>query len=194
MAKVSSCKDILMLLLYAKGADGKKCAPISGRTRVMKMVFLFEKELKRKFNTGKDISKSAFPDFTPHNFGPFSPAVFSDLEFLVEHGFVKVAQPGRPAQQEEKEEYSYWQAASCLDSDDDAGVYEEVFSLTAMGREFVQSGSLAKVNASQHKVLDEFKSRCTSVPLRALLRYVYTKYPKMTTESRIRDEILSDSL
>lgn len=70
---------------------------------------------------------------------------------------------------------------------------EEEFSLTAWGREFVEGGNAGTLSTEQWGVLDEFKSRCTRTSLRSLLKYVYTKYPNTTTESKIRDEILATS-
>jgi len=65
-----------------------------------------------------------------------------------------------------------------------------VNSLTPNGRGFVQE-ELDGLTVEQWEALDKFKSRCTGIPLKALLRYVYGKYPKLTTNSKIRDEILS---
>ena len=50
MSKIRNCKDLLMALLYAKGHTGKQCEPIIGKTRLMKMVFLFDEEIRPKFN------------------------------------------------------------------------------------------------------------------------------------------------
>ena len=35
-----------------------------------------------------------------------------------------------------------------------------------------------------------FKDRYASMPLRQLVRYVYTKYPEYTEQSIIKDEVL----
>lgn len=194
MAKVTSSKDLLMHLLYAKGHTGKQCEPVRGRTRIMKMVFLFEKELSRKFNLDKAIAKEALPEFSAYDFGPFSSQVFSDLEFLVDMSFVspRSVQDSRVVM-EESMEYSYWQAGADDESEDAGPQHEEDFSLTALGQQFVKEGHAGQLTIRQQEVLDEFKARCTSASLRALLRYVYTKYPDTTTKSRIRDEILAKS-
>jgi len=194
MAKVTSSKDLLMHLLYAKGHTGKQCEPVRGRTRIMKMVFLFEKELSRKFNLDKAIAKEALPEFSAYDFGPFSSLVFSDLEFLVDMSFVspRSVQDSRVVM-EESMEYSYWQAGADDESEDAGPQHEEDFSLTALGQQFVKEGHAGQLTIRQQEVLDEFKARCTSASLRALLRYVYTKYPDTTTKSRIRDEILAKS-
>jgi len=193
MAKVTSSKDLIMLLLHAKGHTGKQCEPIRGHTRLMKMVFLFDKEIRGKFNLEKAIPKEAIPDFKEYDFGPFSAQVFSDLEFLVELGFVQVRRfGGTELLPEETREYEYWQAGSGSDEEQESPICEEEFSLTRIGRDFAEDELARGLAKHQWAVLDEFKARCTAASLRALLRYVYTKYPKWTTRSKIRDEILSE--
>jgi uncharacterized protein YwgA len=193
-AKVATSKDLLMLMLYARGPAGEQCEPIRGRTRVMKMVFLFEKEILRKFNFEKIIAADALPDFSPYDFGPFSAQIFTDLEFLHDLGMVSV-QPvyGAEPAVEESIEYSYWQASNAMESGDAGPEHEEEFALTSLGRQFVEEGQAGTLTKSQWQVLDDFKARCSGTSLRGLLRYVYTKYPDTTTKSKIRDEIISES-
>jgi uncharacterized protein len=190
MAKVKSLKDLIVLLLYAKGHTEKPCEPIKGRTRLMKMIFLFDKEIRRQFNLEGTISKTALPDFTAYDFGPFSSQVFTDLEFLVEMGFVKVDHlKGTEMPEEEESEYEYWQAGSVPESDLTAPQLLEQFSLTPIGRSFVEDGEAGKLTAEQMNVLNEFKRRCTAIQLRALLKYVYANYPKWATRSKIKEEL-----
>lgn len=194
MAKVSSSKDLLLLLLYARGHKNRVCEPVRGRTRLMKMIFLFDKEVRRRFNLEKAVPKDCLPDFSPYDFGPFSAKVFSDLEFLVELGFVDVRRTSDSATLEEEAlEYEYWQAGSDAEVDDTAQPEEEEFALSRIGRQFVEEGEAGELTPEQWRGLDEFKRRCTGTDLRTLLRYVYTKYPEMTTESKIRDELLRET-
>ena len=180
-----------MLLLYAKGHLRQSCEPIRGRTRLMKMVFLFKKEVRGRFNLGKAIPEGALPKFTAYDYGPFSADVFADLEFLVDLGFVQVRPVGDPFP-EEAQEYKYWQAGAAPEDDATGPEVEEEFSLTADGQGFVQEELEPSLTRKQWGVLEEFKARCTSASLRSLLRYIYAKYPEMTTKSKIREEILSD--
>ena len=39
MTKIKSAKDLIMLLLYAKGHKGVEGEAVVGRTRLMKMIF-----------------------------------------------------------------------------------------------------------------------------------------------------------
>jgi hypothetical protein len=156
----------------------------------MKMVFLFERELRPKFRLSSAVPANAIPDFTPYDYGPFSAAVFSDLEFLVELGFVQVRRLGDESGPEEQSEYKYWQAGGTDPEPEEGPVYEEEFSLTKLGRDFVESREAGTLAPDQRTALDSFKTRCLEFPLRALLRYVYMKYPSMTTQSKIRDKIV----
>ena len=61
--KASSPKDLVMLLLYAKGHTGRVCEPIRGRTRLMKTVFLLKEELLPKMRLKQSLSRDAFPVF-----------------------------------------------------------------------------------------------------------------------------------
>jgi uncharacterized protein YwgA len=193
MAKINNCKDLIILLLYAKGAKGKSCEPILGRTRLMKMIFLFNEEVRRKFNLGVIIAEKALPDFKPYDYGPFAEQVYIDLEFLVDTGFVKVKHLGNDSEMgEEFPEYQYWQATTGLNDEVEGTSGVDEFSLSEIGKKFVEDGELGELNQEQWDILDKFKTRCTSIPLKALLRYVYAKYPKMTTNSKILEDILKE--
>ncbi len=192
MAGITSSKDLLMLLLYVEGHRGDLCGPVRGRTRLMKMVFLFDREIRKQFNLGRIVPDDAMPRFEAFDFGPFSAQVFTDLEFLVELGLVEVRTVGgSDVSDEEGYEYQYWRAAGGQDLGDDDLECEEEFSLTALGKGFVEAELIEELNESQINALREFKARCTAASLRSLLRYVYTKYPDMTTASKIRDKLLS---
>jgi uncharacterized protein YwgA len=185
--KIESLKDLLMILLYARGHTGEQCQPIQGRTRLMKMVFIFKKELLDKINKDKTISDEAIPEFDAYDYGPFSAQVYSDLEFLIDMGFVEFRDIGsESAYPEESQEFKHW-------TEDDLSQtnYQEFF-LSSLGKNFVKDVLLSSFTDDQMRLIGEFKSRCTGTTLRALLRYVYTKYAAYTTESKIKDEILKE--
>ena len=119
--------------------------------------------------------------------------MFSDLEFLVELDFVDVkrmAATANPPTEEEAEEYSYWQVGGSPTSEPIEEYTQEEFALTDLGRSFVDENQAGTLSVQQWKTLADFKARCTGVPLRALLRYVYEKYPDMIIKSKMRDQIL----
>ena len=78
---IRSSKEIILLLLYAKGKTNKLFEPIKGRTRLMKMIFLFKEELQKAFNKNSVIDFSLLSDFSAYDFGPFSFEVLNDIDF-----------------------------------------------------------------------------------------------------------------
>ena len=181
MAKIESTKDLLMHLLYAPGMNGEVCEPIKGKTRLQKLLFLFEKEIWKKFKLDKHISANALPEFEPYDYGPFSKQIYEDLEFLTSVGLVSGS--GQQVEQDE----------AFLEEINDANE-EEVYKLTELGKTFVEEGEAGQLSSNQTSVLSDFKAKCSKMPLRALLLYVYSKYPEMTTNSKIRDEVLGGKL
>lgn len=180
-----------MLLLYAAGTTGKTCEPISGQTRLMKMVFLFKKELAGKLE--KIVDASALPSFEAYDFGPFSTEVYSDLEFLVNNGFIAVSRDKMNKTGEaESSDLEYWRATLNAQDEEPGDYVDRSFALTELGCEFVKGELLpeAGITAAQLGILAEFKKRCVEAPLRALLKYVYTRYESMTAKSKIKEHIL----
>lgn len=183
MAKITNSKDLIMLLLYAPGTSGVLCDPIEGQTRLMKMIFLFKKELSRRFNLDQVIDEKAFPDFEAYDYGPYSASVYSDLEFLVNLNFVELVLAEEPTIiEEETKEFEYWSATKNEDEDLDTRYIGRQFRLTERGKKFVEQKLIKEkgVTQDQLKVLGDFKKRCCASSLRSLLRYVYTRYEDMT--------------
>jgi len=50
-SRITNRRDILLLLLYSPGVSSQVNEPIAGRTRLVKMLFLFKKELLGQFAT-----------------------------------------------------------------------------------------------------------------------------------------------
>ena len=192
----TSGRDILLLFLYVPGVTGEENEPISGRTRLMKMMFIFERELYKKFRFDQMIEESDLPDFSPWLYGPFSKDVFDYVEFFRRIGFVEVTEtPEDEAPVEDAEEYGQWVAEMALSEDADQSDYsdytEESFRLTDRGMGFVrESGLFDDLSENQRSALKEYKSRFNRASLYAILQYVYKNYPQMTAESQIKERIL----
>jgi uncharacterized protein YwgA len=193
-AKVTlNSKDLILLLLYMPGYRGRTSESISGRTRITKMAFLFERELWPKFKFDQIITESDLPDFRAYHFGPFSSDVFGDLEFLKNLGFIQVLPDGstEPPSEEEALEYQWWREEVEAPNGDGASDYRpEVFQLTELGERFVEHKLISRLSDEQQEALVKLKERCTGTSLKTLLRYVYSKYEDQTINSKIRDEIL----
>jgi uncharacterized protein YwgA len=191
--KINNRKDLLLLLFYSPGATEQINEPISGRTRLMKMLFLFKQEGWEHFKKGTDITEDNFYQFFEWDFGPFSKDVYDDLTFFILREFIEVRNLDQESLPESVGEWKEWLMVSGVDFDrEEFGIdeyFEEEFCLKKKGIEFTESmyNSLSK---SQTEFLKSFKAKFNNTPLRAILRYVYTKYPEMTKNSKIMDQVI----
>lgn len=182
----------LLLLLVGLGSDS---TGLGGITRLQKLLFLLEEE--------EDLRPTAAGyEFEPYKAGPYSPKLYDDLEFLENLGLLKgeVTSEASDAEAEEVDHLSFdhlmgrdGEASTEGDVDGAAAAdtYEERrFRLTDQGHQqieqLLQSGDLLPVATKIRRI----KSKYGKYSLNDLLYYVYTRYPAMTTESEIRDQVL----
>jgi hypothetical protein len=192
LAKINNRRDILLILLYSPGQTDQINEPIVGRTRLLKMMFLFREEVLEHFRKGTEVNEQNFYEFFPWDFGPFSSQVYDDLTFFILRGFVESDQSEEEALPESAAEWDEWLSESGAKDTESQGTYEEEsFRLTKKGLDFTKSlyDTLA---VAQKQLLVEFKKRLAPVPLRAILQYVYKTYPDTTEKSKIKGEILGN--
>jgi hypothetical protein len=189
--KIDNRRDILLLLLYAPGKSGAINEPIIGRTRLVKMLFLFKQEAMKHFRAGSEITDDNFYQFFAWDFGPFSTQVYDDLTFFILRGFVNSTGADEEPLPESAAEWQEWISLSGAgQSGEEIDPYEdEAFNLTEKGVAFTKPMYDSLSNA-QRQLLQNFKVRLGAAPLRAILRYVYTTYPAMTAQSKIKEEVL----
>ncbi|WP_161484974.1 hypothetical protein [Neomoorella mulderi] len=191
-------KDLLLLLLYAPGKTGEYCEKIEGRTLLQKMVFLFEKEVYKKFRYDQLIEEKDLPNFKAYYYGPFSKQVFDDLDFLIRLGFIEATISNEEVEEGEEDEYQLWEEQTGLEEDlgIEDGLFEfkkEAYTLTKIGRAFVEQELWPQLSENQQQALASFKRNCTEVNLKAILRYVYQRYPETTENSKIKGEVLGNA-
>ncbi len=189
--RIDNRRDILLLLLYSPGRTEQPNEPIAGRTRLIKMLFLFREELLKDFRGGVEINSDNFYQFFPWDFGPFSREVYDDLTFFELRGFIERQDSDEDALPESAAEWELWLAMSRADTGDDpiSEYDEQVFRLTTWGERFT-SQLYATLTVNQKHLLRMFKARLLKVPLRALLKYVYENYETQTTKSKIKEQVL----
>lgn len=190
--RIDNRRDILLLLLYSPGKDGAINESITGRTRLVKMLFLFREELLPHFKKGTAITEENFYEFFPWSYGPFSSQVYDDLNFFILRGFIEVEEAEDEPIPQSLEEWEHWLAGSAGNQlvDDTVVEYtEQSFRLSATGKDWT-SVLYNSLNSSQKDSLRMFKKRMALTPLRAILRYVYEEYPSQIENSEIREEIL----
>lgn len=182
-------KSLILMLLYAPTEGGAQ-PPIQGRTRLMKMVFLFEKELLDDFRKDRDFDEIALPEFFAWHYGPFSARLLDDLEFLVNRGFVSSEAKGN-AVTAELEEFAYW--VEDFDQEAEAEYVEEEFSLTAPKGEDHARMLWGSLTDNQQHLLSSFKNSLNGTSLDRILEYVYKKYQAdgYTDRSLVRDRYLA---
>lgn len=188
MAKLIG-SDYLLLLLYL---DNKK--PIKGAIRLTKMMFLFNQEIAPLLkNKGLDAEK--LPEFFAYNYGPFSKELYEQVEFFRGLGFIKVTDINAS---EEMGEVDDWQEDAFIDEmteqDQDSltedGKYMK-YEIAPQGIKYVEE-EILPLKLEQLSILETFKSKIVSLYPKQILKYVYTKYPKFTTNSLIRDEVMDN--
>ena len=171
--------DIIVLLLGAPTKNRYLQNRIEGITRLEKLIFLIERE--------SAVSELIVEDakFVPYNFGPFSKVVYRAIGFLSGYGLVDDS-----AQLVDNTEDS-WEERYVLGIDDIDPYATRNFQLTARGRQYYE----VLVENLPEDILAEIsylKEQLGTLPLRQLVRYVYLRYPDMTEQSIIRDEVLGN--
>jgi len=173
-------EDVLLLVLDANERLLGR-SRLNGITRLEKLVFL----LANEGGAGEIASKFLF---RPHNFGPFSSAVYNAKDFLSGVGLVKEEVQPLP---------SYYAGAAELAIEDMSAegprdeatpepvAHERTFQLTDLGR--TAAANLRKDLDRQWPELtngvDRIVSKFGDVPLNQIIRYVYRRYPETTTKS-----------
>ena len=192
--KISNRKDVLLLLLYVQGKTKEICEPICGRTRLMKMMYLFEKEVYKNNNFDRNIPQEKMPTFEAYKYGPFSIDVFRDISFFINIGYIEArSYKDKEASIADIEEFSKYLDEFIMEGDDTreeiSSYEEEEFILTNEGKQFANI-LFSQLLEKQKIALINFKSRYNSSTLTTLLRYVYRTYPDSAERSEIRSKIL----
>jgi len=191
--RIDNRRDILLLLLYSPGIRDEYNEPIVGRTRLIKILFLFKTEALKHFRAGTDVTDTNFYDFFPWDFGPFSSQVYDDLMFFTLRGFIESQDTREDTLPESAAEWQRWLTSSAANDENDDDTFssyeEQQFQLTERGVNFT-APLYEQLEPPQKTLLREFKARLSRAPLRAVLKYVYEKYPDQIVRSRITEQVL----
>ena len=190
-------KNLILLLLYSPTVGEATNVPIAGRTRLMKMGFLFIKEVLGDFRQGAEVDESKLPEYFGWKYGPFSVQLVDDLEFLINQGYVRRSQEQATlsditvSEEEMREwQYDYW--VEDADEFQSREYDEEAFELgprgVARAKEIWEA-----LSDNQQRWLVEFKKVLNRAPLSRILEYVYKKYREdgYIDRSVIRDRYLA---
>jgi uncharacterized protein YwgA len=186
--RIDNRKDIVLLLLYAKGRSRQQNESISGRTRLMKLIYLFYQELAPKLSSFRSLPGGKQHHFLPYHFGPFSKDVFDDVQFLENAELIREESAGGLSMAESAEARLFYDDI-LLDSIESQEMTEDyysvpVFTLTEKGLEFAEKLN-ELLQPREREAIDQFKAKYNGLPLSTLLRYVYKTYPGSAIKSQI---------
>jgi uncharacterized protein YwgA len=184
--------EFVPLLLYGKSniaeekqktqlgtKTGKTAHAIRGITRIMKLLFLLEKE------AGCDKYVPNYYQFESYKLGPFSIEVYEDIRLLNELGFVKRVdydQEGLPV---------IYADDSKIDEGFRFNDVTTIYALTDLGEKYAEKLRKGLKPAVLEKI-DFIKNRFAQASLKGILRYVYEHYPEYTTQSEILEDVLRE--
>lgn len=177
--------DLLLVLFYSPGKNDECNEWIVGRTRLMKMVFLFEQELAKTFFKNRDTP--VLPGFESLYFGPYSAEVQEALSFFVNSSIVIEEETDIPLSGGDALEMSYaesddiWNDSSILELE-----FECRYRLSDIGVRYVEERLWDDLTATQQSMLRQFKRKINQMSLDSLLSYVYNAYPEYTDKSIIK--------
>jgi len=186
-------KHILLLLLYSPGKGEEINEPITGRTRIIKMMFLFKEQIKKDFFKDSNIELVSFPEYFSWDYGPFSKDVYNDIEFFINNGFIEDSQLKKEMSEIEQDEYENWAEDYLFENEQEllASIQkEESFRLSQRGIDFVEQKLYKYLSANQKEILKKFKKSINESSLDAILRYTYLKFPEYTTKSKIKEKVI----
>ncbi len=183
MADKFNRKDLLLLFLLSPGPTKEEAEPITGRTRLMKLLYLLQQETP----TVKLLELKNPYDFKPYHYGPFAKDVYDDLEFLENVGLIEVLQKGYASPVEQNEVDKLIDDA-VIGEDEDTGILfnEESYKLTARGLNFTKGKLAPTVPDQVLKEIQQLKSKFAKVPLSSVLRYVYVTHPDSAKNSKLK--------
>lgn len=169
--------DAIVLLLGAPARSPSLRGRIEGITRLEKLIFLLERET----DLGELLTER--PDFEAHNFGPFSSKVYQAVETLEAADLITDSATLAPTEEDS------WETDRLIEDNSAMAYTTRDFQLTSLGERYY-GVLLSELPGQTEHFLRAFKEQYAGLPLRQLIRYVYTSYPELTTKSLIRDDIL----
>jgi hypothetical protein len=195
-------KLAVLLLLNAPDSHGHEGRPIQGMTRLQKLLFLVWKDLG---HVSSDRELEVDFSFEPERFGPADTKLYADLDLLTALKHVdrsdgdsdSSSQLSIEEATEDDLSFDYLMGDEEV-ARDYAGVEktEVTFRITESGIQLLKrleagmSGRSLELFKRLSKTAADIRKQYGDWPLEKLLRFVYSKYPDMTTSSEIRGRVL----
>lgn len=194
MSNKLSSSDYLLLLL---DLDDRK--PIVGAIRLMKMMFLFDKEISPIISK-KGAKLDVMPEFVAYDFGPFSKDIYEQIELFQNLKFIKTDSVSTNDSTDELDDWETLYGEDIFDVELKDGYrklnidYKSIkYAIEDRGHRYVEKMIIPELSKEVLDLLLNFKKKLNSITTQQLLYYVYSRYEKYTTESKIKTRVLGTS-
>ncbi|GAA5230108.1 hypothetical protein [Arthrobacter cryoconiti] len=175
--------DDAIVLLLGTATHGATSGEIRGITRLEKLIFLLERETSSKDWLQQDAG------FEAYNFGPFSQKIYQAVDTLAAAQLIEDSSSLAPDTMDSWEEREVIGPNSGSPGDRINPYTTRDFHLTERGWRYFNALK-QELTPEAMVELQNFKRQFAFLPLRQLIRYVYSRYEEFTTKSLIRDEVL----
>lgn len=189
-----SSSDYLLLLL---DLDDRK--PIVGAIRLMKMMFLFDKEISPIISK-KGAKLDVMPEFVAYDFGPFSKDIYEQIELFQNLKFIKTDSVSTNDSTDELDDWETLYGEDIFDVELKDGYrklnidYKSIkYAIEDRGHRYVEKMIMPELSKEVLDLLLNFKKKLNSITTQQLLYYVYSRYENYTTESKIKTRVLGTS-
>jgi hypothetical protein len=182
---VDSVTDLVLLLLYSnRRLHGS--APLSGTTKLQKLLFLLTKSVHYKALTAEGETPEV--PFEPYKMGPFTAELYKAVDLLANFNPPLMTSIPAIAGSPDRTETNRYLDDTDLDRTWSPTPSPASYGLTNDGV-VVASQLWEAAPARLRDAIGEVVKAYGSMPIRELLQLVYSKYPEMTIRSEIRDEL-----
>jgi uncharacterized protein YwgA len=175
--------DLILVLLAAPTDDRRQRFRCDGITRLEKLLFLLSAE-----EDYKDFASEVQEPFSfePYHYGPYSADVYDAVDLLKTLRLLSERRVDVNTGLDASEESEVFDAEDLSEPD---SYIERQFTLTEDGKAVAKLLS-TRLSPRGKEILSQLKDRFGRMPLRQLLRYVYSNHEPYTTKSRIRSSVL----
>lgn len=183
--KVDAVSDLVLLILFAnKQAHGQ--SQVAGTTKLQKLLFLLTES--DEYRRLRDVGALPRVQFEPYKMGPFAAKLYEAVDLLATFDPpLVVATPAYPDSPDQVELSQYVDEVD-LDRGWAATPRPATYALTSEGNrvaEYLWRLAPAPLRESTQRTVKSF----AGMPIRELLRYVYSHFPAMTLKSEIKSDL-----